>query len=409
MATLLRPEPRDRWSKIFTITWSLVGIGLLLGAAGWLLGRLTTALIPFAVAVIIVFMFRGPVAALERRGVKRGLAVGICYLVSFVVVGIALGFLIPALVEQVREFVEAFPGYYERASRMFLDMQGRYEALIVPPWLEDALANLQDTITRQSAEWSRLLAKEIFSVGGSALSALVTTVVSLVVGFWILKDLPAINKEMLLLAGPRRRDEAAVVTSTVSRVLGGYLRGMFTISLITGTIVAIGLAIIGVPYSLVIGLLALILNFIPWIGPALTAIIAGIAAAFVSPIHILGAVAICLGAQQITEYFVQPRVMSENVDLHPLLVIFSLLAGSALFGLAGLLLGIPVAAIGKGLFVYYFEKYTDSKLTTEGGALFRARTEGDDDDSCAVTGDDAPDGAPAGDTLSDTTEAPTDA
>ena len=128
-----------------------------------------------------------------------------------------------------------------------------------------------------------------------------------------------------------------------------------------------------------------------------------------SPIHILGAVAICLGAQQITEYFVQPRVMSENVDLHPLLVIFSLLAGSALFGLAGLLLGIPVAAIGKGLFVYYFEKYTDSKLTTEGGALFRARTEGDDDDSCAVTGDDAPDGAPAGDTLSDTTEAPTDA
>ncbi|MHB1452287.1 MAG: AI-2E family transporter, partial [Coriobacteriia bacterium] len=82
-----------------------------------------------------------------------------------------------------------------------------------------------------------------------------------------------------------------------------------------------------------------------------------------------------------TEYFVQPRVMSENVDLHPLLVIFSLLAGSALFGLPGLLLGIPVAAIGKGLFVNYFEKYTDSKLTTEGGALFRSRPDGDEDDT----------------------------
>ncbi|MHB1019396.1 MAG: AI-2E family transporter [Coriobacteriia bacterium] len=381
MATLLRPEPRDRWSRVFTATWSLVGIGILLAAAGWVLGKLSTALVPFILAIILVFMFRGPVAALERRGVKRGLAVGICYLVSFVVVGVALGFLIPALVEQVREFVVAFPGYYERASRMFLDLQGKYEALVVPSWLEDALVNLQDTITQQSAEWSSLLAKEIFSVGGSALSALVTTVVSLVVGFWILKDLPAINKEMVLLAGPRRRDEAAIVTATVSRVLGGYLRGMFTISLITGTLVAIGLAIIGVPYSLVIGLLALILNFIPWIGPTLTAVIAGIAAAFVSPLHIVGAVAICLGAQQITEYFVQPRVMSENVDLHPLLVIFSLLAGSALFGLPGLLLGIPVAAIGKGLFVNYFEKYTDSKLTTEGGALFRSRPDGDEDDT----------------------------
>ncbi|MHB8804848.1 MAG: AI-2E family transporter [Coriobacteriia bacterium] len=381
MATLLRPEPRDRWSRVFTATWSLVGIGILLAAAGWVLGKLSSALVPFILAIILVFMFRGPVAALERRGVKRGLAVGICYLVSFVVVGVALGFLIPALVEQVREFVVAFPGYYERASRMFLDLQGKYEALVVPSWLEDALVNLQDTITQQSAEWSSLLAKEIFSVGGSALSALVTTVVSLVVGFWILKDLPAINKEMVLLAGPRRRDEAAIVTATVSRVLGGYLRGMFTISLITGTLVAIGLAIIGVPYSLVIGLLALILNFIPWIGPTLTAVIAGIAAAFVSPLHIVGAVAICLGAQQITEYFVQPRVMSENVDLHPLLVIFSLLAGSALFGLPGLLLGIPVAAIGKGLFVNYFEKYTDSKLTTEGGALFRSRPDGDADDT----------------------------
>ena len=391
----------SRWVRILVVSWALVGIGVLLVAFGWVLGKVSAALVPLVLAIILVFMFRGPVAALERRGVKRGLAVGICYLISFVIVGVALGFLIPALIEQIREFVEAFPGYYERASRMVLDLQDRYEALIVPPWLEDALVNMQDSITRQSAEWSSLLAKEIFSVGGSALSVLVTTVVSLVAGFWILKDLPAINREMLLLAGPKGRDEASIVTATVSRVLGGYLRGMFTISLITGVLVAIGLAIIGVPYSLVIGLLALVLNFIPWIGPTLTAVVAGIAAAFVSPLHILGAVAICIGAQQITEYFIQPRVMSENVDLHPLLVIFSLLVGSALFGFTGLLLGIPVAAIGKGLFVYYFEKYTDSKLASEGGALFRSRPDDDDDladdDACATGAE------------SDTTDTPTDA
>jgi predicted PurR-regulated permease PerM len=170
---------------------------------------------------------------------------------------------------------------------------------------------------------------------------------------------------------------------------------MSIISLVTGVIVTIGLWLIGVPYSLVIGLLATVLNFIPWIGPTLTAIIAGIVAAFISPLHILGAVAISIAAQQVTEYFVQPRVMSEQVDLHPLLVIFSLLAGATLFGFAGLLLSIPVAAIGKGLFVYYFEKYTDSKLTSEGGALFRASPEAEEDEEdAASSGDDAPEADP---------------
>lgn len=388
MATLLRHEPRDRWLRILIVTWSIVGICLLLAGAGWLLGQVSGALVPFLLGIVIVFMFKAPVAALERRGMKRGLAVGLCYLIGFVVFGTALGFLVPALVEQIREFIVAFPRYYDRASEMLLDMQSRYQALIVPPWLEEALANLQDTITKQSAEWSATLAKEVFSVGGSAVSLLGNFVLALVVGFWVLKDLPVINKEAVLLAGPRRQEEASVVTQKVSKILSGYLRGQLVLSSATAIIVTLGLAVIGVPYSLVIGLLAGLFNVIPWIGPALTAVIAGIAAAFVSPLHIVGALVVCLGAQQVTEIFIQPRVMSEQVDLHPLLVIFSLLAGGTLFGFAGLVLAIPVAAIAKGLFVYYFEKYTDSKLASEDGALFRTK----DDDGCECpTGEDGTD------------------
>ena len=370
--------PRDRWMRLLVAAWALVGLLLLLVAAGWLIGRLMTALVPFLLALVLVFTLRGPVASLERRGMKRGLAVGLCYLVGFGILGLVIGFLVPALTEQVRQFIQAFPGYYERASELLLDMQSRYRSLVVPPWVEDALANMEETITTQSAEWSAVLAREIFSVGGSAVSLLGTSVLALVAGFWILKDLPVINAEMLLLAGPGRREEAAVITAKVSRILGGYLRGQIVLSVATGILVAIGLTIVGVPYSLVIGLLAAVLNVIPWIGPALTALIAGIAAAFVSPLHIVFAAAICIGSQQVTEIFIQPRVMSEQVDLHPIVVIFSLLAGSTLFGFAGLVLAIPVAAIAKGLFVYFFEKYTDSTLATEDGALFRAQP-----DACA--------------------------
>ncbi|MDZ4166205.1 MAG: AI-2E family transporter [Coriobacteriia bacterium] len=380
-------KAQDTWVRVLVVAWALVGIGLLLAAFGWLLGRISGALVPFGLAVIIVYLFRGPVAALERRGWKRGLAAGVCYLVGLAVMGIALAFVIPPLVNQIREFIIAFPTYYERASTMLLEYQNRYEALVVPPWLEDAVLNLQDTLTRQSAEWSALLAKEIFSVGGTAVELLANSVLALVVGFWILKDLPTINRETLLLAGAKRQDEARIVSEKVSRVLGGYLRGQLILSAATAVIVTIGLTVFGVPYSLVIGLLAGLFNVIPWVGPALTAVIAGIAAAFVSPWLIIAGVGTSVAAQQLTEIFVQPRVMSEQVDLHPLLVIFSLLAGAALFGFVGLLLAIPVAAVAKGLFVYYFEKYTDSKLSSAEGALFRSK----ESDECECPpGDGAP-------------------
>lgn len=362
---------RDRWTRILTVTWSLVGIALLLAAAGWLFGQVAGALVPFVFALILVFIFRAPVGELERRGLSRGLAVGLCYLIGFVIFGTIVSFLVPLLVQQVRDFIVAFPDYYQNASDAIFNLQKSYRALLVPSWVKDALVNLQATVTEQSAEWSAALAREVFSVGGSAISLLGNLVLSLVVGFWVLKDLPAIRKEAAMLAGPKRRGEASLVMQKVSRILSGYLKGQLILSVVTALIVTIGLTLFGVPYSLVIGLLAGILNIVPWIGPALTAVIAGIAAAFVGPWYILAGVGTSLAAQQITEIFIQPRVMSEQVDLHPLLVIFSLLAGGTLFGFTGVILAIPVAAVAKGLFVYYFEKYTDSKLTSEDGALFK--------------------------------------
>lgn len=364
-------QPRDRWTRILIVTWALVGIGLLLLAAGWLFGKISAALVPFLFALLLIFLFRGPVAELERRGMSRGLAVALCYLIGFVIFGTIVGFLAPVIVSQVRDFVVAFPDYYQKANDVIIGLQERFQSQLVPAWFDQALANLQQTVQKQSGVWSAALAKEVFSVGGSAITFLGHLLLALVIAFWVLKDLPIIRREAAMLAGPKRRDEAALVMKKVSRILSGYLRGQFILSASTGTLVAIGLTLLGVPYSLVIGLLAALLNVIPWIGPAATAVIAGVAAAFVSPWHILFAVLIEIGSQQITEIFIQPRVMSEQVDLHPLLVIFSLLAGAALFGFTGIILAIPVAAVSKGLFVYYFEKYTDSKITSEDGALFK--------------------------------------
>ncbi len=375
----------DRWRRLAIVAWALVGVLILVIAAFFALLKVAPALVPFVLAVVIVYVFRAPVAALERRGLKRGLAVGLCYLVAVAGLVIAGLFIVPPLTDQIRQFLLAFPGYYDKAFALWQQLQQQYNAVTLPAWVNDALLNFRDSIATRVMAWSSALASTVFSVGSGAVALLFNSFLALVVGFWMLKDFDAIKREVVLLAGPRRKEEASVLSAKVSNVLGGYLKGQLVVSASTAVLVAIGLSIMGVPYALVLGLLAGVLNIIPWFGPIIAEIVTAIAAAFVNPWLALWAVAWIAATQQITDMFITPRVMSEQVDLHPLLVIFSLLVGSTLAGFVGLLLAIPVAAIGKGLFVYYFEKLTDSKLTTEQGAFFREKKPVcDEDDPDAI-------------------------
>lgn len=379
-----RAASLERWRRALTVSWALVGMLVLTAAATFALVRISSALVPFGLALIIVFLLRSPVAMLERRGLKRGLAVAVCYVAILGALVVAGLFIVPPLVDQVRQFLDAFPRYYDKVLHLWEQLQQQYSAVAWPAWLDQALVGIRDELAKQLAAWSTNLAKEIFSVGGGALTFLLNGFLALVVAFWLLKDMEVIKREFVMLAGPKRREEASVVMGKVSTVLSGYLRGQAIVSAVTAVIVTIGFTILGVPYALVLGLLAGALNVVPWFGPLVAEIISAIAAAFVSPWLALGAVLVVMGAQQITDMFITPRVMSEQVDLHPVLVIFSLLTGAALAGIVGMVLAIPVAAIAKGLFVYYFEKWTESRLATENGALFRSAAPCEADDRSAT-------------------------
>jgi predicted PurR-regulated permease PerM len=173
--------------------------------------------------------------------------------------------------------------------------------------------------------------------------------------------------------------------STVVRIAGGYLRGQTIASLVTGITAGVGLAIIGVPFATVLGVITFVLNYIPYVGPLIAGTLAFVLGLFVGPWVALGAIGVVVGAQNLTDALVTPRVMSDQVDLHPTLVIFSLLAGGALFGFWGMVFAIPIAAIGKALFVYYYERKTQRQLVTENGALFKAaQCDDDSDEPCAA-------------------------
>jgi predicted PurR-regulated permease PerM len=376
----------QRWRTTAYAAWAIIGILLLVAASGWVVGRIASALAPFVLAFLLVFFMQGPVNALARRGLPRGAAVSATFAVGFLVISLVVVFLIPPVSRQLIEFAKAAPYYLKQVEAFFAELQIRFSAVVIPDWLRVTFDSVSQSLSQLAVKLGNAVAQGILSAGSGIATVVFDVFLGLVVAFWALKDQPKIRTELRSLAGDKYEDDFENLLTTVVRVVGGYLKGQTVASLVTGSLAGIGLAIIGVPYALVLAIITFVFNYVPYVGPLMSGLIAAVVGAFVSPLTAVLAVAIVIGAQQVTDLFVTPRVMSAQVDQHPTLVIFSLLVGAALFGFWGMIFSIPVAATGKGLFVYYFERRTNRTLASEDGALFKSSQCDDDSEAeCANT------------------------
>jgi len=377
--------PEARYARLRTTAvsvWAAIGVIVLVAAGLWVFGRIAPALWPFVMAFIFAFLLNGPVRALTSRGMSRGSAALVCLLVGVAVLGAALTMLLPPVTRQVVSFAKEAPTAFAALGRTVVALQNRFSQLVFPEWTRSVVQAVSTQVSSVAVRIGGAMASNVVLAGGNVVTAFFDAFIALVIAFWALKDLPKIREEILLIAGPKFEGDAELLISTVTRVVGGYLKGQTIASLTTGALALIGLTLIGVPYALVLGIVAFFLNYMPYIGPFTSGLIAGLVGlVFVSPLTGLFAVAVIAVAQNITDAFVTPRVMSDQVDLHPILVILSLLVGATLFRIPGMLFAIPVAATGKGLFVYYYERRTQRPLTTEDGALFRGAGCDSDDDS----------------------------
>lgn len=382
-----------RWRTVYYAAWATIGVLLLIAATLWGIGRIAAAIAPFGIAFLFVFLLQGAVARLVRRGMGRSAAVATCFAAGFLVVSIALVFILPVVARQLVSFAKDINQYRAQAqsvidqvlaSRLFGDLSG----MTVPDILADATNTLSSAGADVFVNLGNSVARGIVSTGTGLATIFFDLFLGTVIAFWTLRDLPKIRTELRVLAGDKYEDDLENLLSTVGRVVGGYLRGQTIASLMTGLLAGIGLAVIGVPYALVVGLVTFVLNYVPYIGPIVSALLAGLLGLFIGWPQALMAIGIVIAAQQLTDLFITPRVMSDQVDLHPTLVIFSLLVGGAVLGFWGMILAIPVAATAKGLFVYYWEQRTDRSLATEDGALFRvAPGECDDDQKSEAPAD----------------------
>jgi predicted PurR-regulated permease PerM len=353
-----RPSPYERFVRIGIVAWCGIGVIIL----GYLMLRLMVYVNPIVppllIAVAVVYLLNPLVSALERRGVPRVAGAGIVYVLFLCIVALLISLLVPLVARQVTEVVTHFPDYltdaqaYVRrvAARFGQEPNFRLDAEQVREWL--SAGENRQTVTRYLTG--------LRSVTTSVISGLIIFVIGPVMAFYLLVDLPQLERGAMALIPPGRRDEIRGLMDRIGQAVGGFFRGQLLVALFVGVASSIGLWLIGLPFWLLVGMVAGVFNLVPLVGPFIGGGLAVIIALLSGePLKAVWAALVLLIVQQIDNHLISPNVMSRTVQVHPVVVMLALLVGASFAGLFGMLVIVPLVAVAKIVFLFMWSKYVD--------------------------------------------------
>lgn len=342
------------------LQWGALAVGLV-----WVIWLLTPVLVPFAFAALLAWMGDPMVDRLERRGVGRNTAVILVFAAIILILVLVLLLLIPILEQQITTLFVSVPSYRDWFLGTLVPWFEKRTGMQLHVWLdtEHLLALLREHW--QSAGGFAAVALGYVSKSSFALIGWLVNIVLLpVLTFFFLRDWDLIVGRVGSLVP---RDHYATVKRLAlesDAVLGGFLRGQLLVMLILGILYGVGLWIVGLDLGILIGLVGGVLTFVPYLGPASIIVLGGLAALvqFGDWQHLAGVAVVFSIGQIIESYILTPKLVGDRIGLHPMAVIFAVMAGGVLFGFLGMLLALPVAAVANVLLRYAQERYRRSGL-----------------------------------------------
>jgi predicted PurR-regulated permease PerM len=335
------------------------GVGLVLGALFlWLLAG---TLVPFLVGAAIAY-FLDPVAdRLERLGCGRITATVVISIAGLLVFALTLIFAVPALVKQAQALVEAVPDYIDQTEAVltarFPDLFNEYSSL------RRSLGSMEETLREGGlAALNTVLVSSL-----AVFDFIVIIAITPVVAFYLLLDWDTAVARVDGWLPRRHAPTVRRLAGEIDEVLAGFVRGQLSVCLILGTFYAVALMAIGLPYGFLVGLTAGLVAFIPYVGTFFGGALAiGIAlfSFWGQPGWILATAGIFAFGQFVEGNILAPKLIGASVGLHPVWLIFALAVFGALFGFAGLLIAVPVAAALGVLGRFAVERYLASPMYT---------------------------------------------
>lgn len=332
----------------------LVGV-VLLGGAVFLLGKV---LLPFVAGLAVAYFLDPLVDWLEKKGLGRGLAVALILILFLGVLVSLVALLAPLLQDQIVQLAHRVP---EWAAAIQVKAAPFIERLQIQA-TENGLGDLKDAAKGYGgdvAAWAKDALGGLWAGGLALFSTLSLLFIMPLVAFYLLRDWDNILRYVDALVPSASRDTVRTQAREIDRTLSGFLRGQATVCLVMAVFYGVGLTIVGLDFGLLIGFGTGLLAFIPYVGMGLGLITAFSVAAFQftdpSSFLLVGAV---FAAGQVSEgFFLTPRLVGGSAGLHPVWVLFALMAGGSLLGFTGVLLAIPTAAVAGVLIRFWVGRY----------------------------------------------------
>ncbi|MBM4762387.1 AI-2E family transporter [Bacillus sp. B15-48] len=305
-----------------------------------------TLFIPFLISAFITYLLHPVVEHLHSRGIHRGIAVTIIYSLFFGGVGFAIYKGVPTFVRQLHDLADntpVFAAYYQEWVDNIQDETSRW-----PPALKE---RIDLTISSGEMYLEGILSSLLSSLKGILNSVVMIAIIPFI-AFYMLKDIDTMKKSAWYMTPKSWREQGKQFLKDVDKSLGSYIRGQLIVCLVIGILATFLLFLAGMPYSLLLGFIVGITNVIPYFGPIIGAVPAVIIAATISMKMVILCLVIVFSLQFLEGNVLSPIIVGKSLHMHPLVIMFALIAGGEIGGILGLIIAVPVLVVLRAAFLH---------------------------------------------------------
>ena len=371
----------EQKEKHFTLSWffkwfldnkavTVFLVALLLGLNIFILSKisflfipvidfLSVVMLPVILSGLLFYLLNPLVDLMEKYKINRVLAISIIFVIIAVLLIIGLAVAIPNLQRQVVVFAQNVPSYLEDADKVIDDLVTKRLPDDFRPQLEQVLAQF----STQATAWASNISSKAVNWVSALISGTSQVIVALIIMpfmlFYLLRDGKGLRDYITQFLPNKLREPVGKVLSDVNQQLANYVRGQITVAVIVAIMFIIFFKIIGLRYAVALGVTAGVLNLVPYLGSFLAMIPALVLGLIAGPVMLLKVIIVFIVEQTIEGRFVSPLILGSQLNIHPITILFVLLTSGSMFGIWGVLLGIPIYASAKVVISEIFDWYKE--------------------------------------------------
>lgn len=321
----------------------------------------STVVLPIILATIGYYLLRPILRLLEKIHIPRAWGILIIFLGASGLLTLLVFLVFPFLKLQFHNLVEEFPTYFKQIT---LNIDSFFRTSVFSSYYESLDINVLAIVESAPDNIGKFVTDTLGGIASgvtsfvSALTGFVLAIVTVpFILFYLLKDGEKLPKVFIKMLPPHMRKSASTLVSEADHQISSYIQGQILVSICIGIMVSIGFFVIGMKYALLLGVLAMFTSVVPYLGPLIAITPAVIIAIVTSPFMLIKLAIVWTIVQLIDSKFISPQIMGKSLQIHPITIIFVLLTAGSLFGVAGVILGIPGYALLKVLVTHLFKLY----------------------------------------------------